>query len=290
MVGSFEPEADLKDSLLRWYVALEFAFWCILEACNIVALKFNYPKTSFGLSLFGFIGAYIVFSVSSVDYEVRHGQVGTIAIGQTKIEVLEALKKDGEWPVHPERPLSYVINSDGSFDFEAPLFVAQAISVSLSYKLFARIEFESDQIARFQFVFPRGGCRDCSESWRLDEQQKINELRELEGRTHIGQSRREFFDQLAAFVTHEDLSVRPEIVELEYNLDFHTPHWEREFDYYSAAYTKHLLSNDEWSFSGFEHLAWYSWFNKPFTSRVWLKFAGGELVLVRHFHAPNELP
>ena len=42
---------------------------------------------------------------------------------------------------------------DGEIEKRAALLAAAAIEVRLSYNIFARMEFEADAIARFQFVY-----------------------------------------------------------------------------------------------------------------------------------------
>lgn len=245
------------------------------------------------LSIFGLalctISAFLVFVISSYEYEVKQGAFGPLSIGDSKEHVYDTILGAGEGPIHPRR-MDRWRNADGKISEEQLLQLSPAVWVSAGFDLSAHVEFENDRIARFQFVYPKRVCGGCSAKVRAEQQVYNDELKLLEMQTFIGQSRKEFYDHVNERSFMDGRRILSKIVELEYNTDFHTPHWKRKIDYNGDAYRAHVLRNDRWYVSGFEELVWYRWFDTPFISSVMLQFEDDKLIWVRHYHAPNELP
>lgn len=240
-----------------------------------------------GVSLFSMA---IAFTLSSYEYEITEGNFGPITIGQSKSEIIQILKEQGEWPAYPERPGMFWGGPYGPIEREIALLEAPAIEISFGWKIFQRIEFENDKIVRFQAVYPRWACTGCNATEHAAAQSKVAALRSLEARTFVGQTRSDFLDDVSRLDPDINPRVFPTIVELEYNSDFHTPHWQRKTDYAGQKYAQHLMSNDQWNVYGMRDLAWYSWLKTPYKSRVRMHFKNDRLFWVQHYHSPSELP
>ncbi|NKB50202.1 MAG: hypothetical protein GKS02_12670 [Alphaproteobacteria bacterium] len=208
------------------------------------------------------------------------GDYGPLSIGQPKLEALNALRANGNWP----NPVVYeeqYIDSPSDSDL-ATLFPNEAgIVVWIGgYPQPLRIEFDDHLVSN---KWPE---YDIAPTAPKDLKIKNQEMVRLDRSIEVGMARDTVFDAIANFDTEFEVSVGNFVVGEQKFREMRRG----EFKKNDPDYRDLILANDGWQFTGLKDQVWYTPIAEPFYSRVTIYFRNDRIERIEHFHLPFELP
>lgn len=214
---------------------------------------------------------------------VSQGAYGPFTIGEDKSQAAAILERLGMWPPKPrpfhdtllEAPDMTELQRNFSEDDGIVVWFGQAFGVPM------RLEFVGDTLERSWPIFePKTWSNPNPGHDEIDAAMLV-----FQDHITIGMSRNDVFERIAGNETGQKAYVSTHVARLDI---FEEQTYERRL--FDPSYSAFVRDAPGWSFTGLNHLIWYSSFAAPHYSRVSLFFENDRLQRIEHFHGPMELP